>query len=161
VVFAVQMILGFFATAGLAAADWGAVARDRSELRVGGLVCVALACWTVATLTILTVNWTWLIWGGQPGGAAAEGAPLRTYRWAIPRLYGPRVAGGLFLALSLTALAPGVYAAFLVGSRLHELIPRRSRTRWTLTGALTAWLLEMSTEGVTIFGVFSVIGALV
>jgi cytosine permease len=153
----VQMILGFFATAGLFAADWGAISRDRTETKKGGLVCVAFASWIVATLAIQTVAWTRL-----PGEAGASPLirPL-TFCSVIPTLYGEWVGGVVFLTLSLTALAPGCYAAFLIGTRLHELFPGRTRTRWTLTGALVAWLLLMFSERVTLFGVFTVVGALI
>jgi cytosine permease len=55
VVVSLQMILGFFATAGLASADLGAVSREIGDVRKGGLVTVFLACWIVATLACLTV----------------------------------------------------------------------------------------------------------
>jgi cytosine permease len=152
-VVAVQMILGFFATAGLLGADWGSVSRDRGEVQQGGLVCVAMAAWIVATLAILTVA------GARSPSGPAGLAPL-SFCAMLPALFGDWIGGGLLLALSLTALAPGCYAAFLIGTRMFELEPRRSRSRWTLTGSFLAWVLVMLGERVTLYAVFSVVGAL-
>ena len=55
----IQLIFGFFATAGLAAADWGAVSRDASDIRLGGWVGVAFGSWLVATLALMTVAGRW------------------------------------------------------------------------------------------------------
>jgi hypothetical protein len=44
----IQLVFGFFATAGAAAADWGAACRERTRRSAwGGLVGVAWArsCW--------------------------------------------------------------------------------------------------------------------
>lgn len=156
-VVAVQMILGFFATAGLIAADWGAVCRDRSEVRKGGLVCVAMAGWIIATLAILTVT------GARARGAAGTptGLAANSFCSVLPSLFGPWIGGALLIALGLAALAPGCYAVFLIGTRMHELYPGFSRSRWTWIGAGLAWVLVMLGERVTLLAVFSVIGALV
>src|SRR6185437_2597586 len=46
----IQMIFGFFATAGLTSADWGRTLESEKDVRTGGLVAVAFASWVVATL---------------------------------------------------------------------------------------------------------------
>jgi cytosine permease len=51
----IQLIVGFFATAGVAAVDWGAASRDARDVRVGGLVGVAFAAFLLATIALVTV----------------------------------------------------------------------------------------------------------
>ena len=51
----IELVFGFFATAGALAADWGAVNRTERDVRLGGWFGVVLASWTVATLALLTV----------------------------------------------------------------------------------------------------------
>ncbi|MFO0911072.1 MAG: hypothetical protein U0794_22490 [Isosphaeraceae bacterium] len=158
---AVQLILGFFATAGLVAADWGAVCRTRSDVTRGGLVSVALACWIIATIATLTVVGSLSRRGRLTEiGSLVPPLPL-SYEAAIRSLFNDWIAGGLLLALSLTALAPGCYAAFLIGTRLHERFPRRTRTRWTLTGALLAYVLLVLGVGNRLSDVFVVTGGVV
>jgi cytosine permease len=160
VVVSLQMILGFFATAGLVTADLGAVSREISDVRRGGLVTVFLACWIVATLACLTVAGAVGV-GTEVSATARElGVDPLSYQGALIVLFGDRLAAVSFLCLGLTALAPGCYAGYLFGTRMNELRPRVSRTRWTLIGVAIAWTLIAAGEVDRLAFVFSVIGAL-
>jgi hypothetical protein len=155
------MILGFFATAGLVSADLGAVSREISDVRRGGLVTVFLACWIVATLACLTVAGTVGV-GADLGASAREaGVDPLSFQGSLIILFGDRLAAVFFLCLGLTALAPGCYAGYLFGTRLNELRPRVSRTRWTLIGAAIAWALIAAGVVDRLAFVFSVVGAFV
>lgn len=157
---AVQMVLGFFAAAGLLSADWGAAARDRGEVRTAGFVCVAMAAWIVATLAILSVvGARGLAHPVFPDGTPI-GLPSMTFGAVLPAVFGTWIGGALLLALSLATLAPGCYAAALIGLRLHELRPGLSRSLATWAGAAAAWGLLLLGERTPLFEVFSVVGAL-
>ncbi len=54
----IQLVFAFFATAGAAAADWGAAARDRRDVRLGGLVGVAMGATVLAVVALATVAGT-------------------------------------------------------------------------------------------------------
>src|SRR5262249_51847984 len=71
----IELVFGFFATAGAMGADWGAVSRTERDVRLGGWVSVAMASWTVATLALLTVAGSLAGQGVVPGAAAAAAAP--------------------------------------------------------------------------------------
>ena len=51
----IQLVFAFFATAGAAAADWGATCRDARDVRLGGLVGVALGATILAIVPLATV----------------------------------------------------------------------------------------------------------
>ena len=161
---ALQMVFAFFAGAGLLAADWGTVARGPGDVRAGGWVGLTFASWVVATLAVLSV-------AGAAGrlaapdvkgpGAAPSLAPS-TFRYteAIELLVGGPVAGGMLLGFGLAALAPAVYSAFVFSTRMHDAVPRVSRTRWTLLGVAGASGLIVAGVPVRLFELYSVLGAL-
>ena len=51
----IQIVFGYFATAGTASAEYGTVARNRRDVFLGGFVGIAIASCVVATLALLTV----------------------------------------------------------------------------------------------------------
>jgi cytosine permease len=155
----VQMVFGFFATAGLNSADLGTVARGPSDVKLGGLVGVMGASWVVATLALLSA-------AGAIGRSLDAGGPTAhatggiRYVAALESLAGPRLAGGMLLAFGLAALAPACYAAFQFSTRQAEAFPRVSRTRWTLVAALVAWALVAARAVERLYDVFSIVGGL-
>ena len=50
-----QLVLGFFAMAGVLAADWGAATTTARDVRVGGWVAVGLAPVVIATISLVAV----------------------------------------------------------------------------------------------------------
>ncbi len=155
----VQMIFGFFATAGLSCADWGRVARDGKDVRAGGWVGVFMAPWIVATLALLSTAGAVAQQAGR-GALRAVEAPGR-YTAALETLVGGRLAGFMLLVFGLAALAPACYAAFGVVCRFHDTWPRVSMTKWTILAAGLAWLLVSSGRVNRLLEVVSLVGALV
>lgn len=78
----IQIVFGYFATAGTASAEYGTVARDRRDVFLGGFVGIAIASCVVATLALLTVAGYF----GQERRSAFENA--RTERSTSIRLVG-------------------------------------------------------------------------
>src|SRR5262249_54776572 len=137
----VQLVFGFFAMAGLSAADWGAVTKSARDVRIGGWVSVGLGSWTTAALALLAVAGAL---GRYPVPALmpnVAGAEPYTFRVALLLGVPERVAGPLFLGFGLVALAPAVYAAYVFSQRLSAVAPEVSRLKWTLLGATAAWPL--------------------
>ncbi len=156
----VQMIFGFFATAGLSCADWGRVARDAKDVRAGGWVGVFMAPWIVATLALLSTAGAAAQRGSRQRRRALEAGPGR-YTATVETLVGGRLAGMMLLVFGLAALAPACYAAFGLTCRLHDTWPRVSMTKWTILGAGLAWLLVSSGRVNRMLDVFSLVGGLV
>ena len=88
----IQLVFGFFATAGAASADWGAVARDPGDVRRVGWVGVALASWIVATLALLTVAGAWGRSAASSAGASLAVGGALSFRWAVEVGIGGRLA---------------------------------------------------------------------
>lgn len=159
VLLTIQMIVGFFAMAGLAAADWGAVNRAPRDVRLGGWVGVTFASWTVATLALLTI-------AGALGRVPAPQSlsPLAsqgsfTYASAIVLGLPDKVGGLVFFIFGLSSLAPTVYAAHLFGQRLNALVPEVSQLKWALLGAALSWPLIATGLAGRLETIFTVMGA--
>jgi cytosine permease len=155
----IQMFFGFFAMAGLAAADWGAVCRTRREVQLGGWVGVAFASWTVAVLALLTVAGAL---GRYPTPAQLpRQIDVASFTFRVALLLGmpDRVAGSMFLIFGLASLAPTCFAAFLLGQRFSALVPEVSRLKWTLLGATAAWPLVATGLAGRLEPIFTVLGA--
>jgi cytosine permease len=155
----IQMIFGFFAIAGAASADWGAVNRTPRDVRLGGWIGVALASWTVATLSLLTVA----------GAVGRYSAPLMlknrpgvgnfSFRVALVLALPQMLAGAMFLIFALASLAQTCYAANLFGRRFEAIWPRVSRLVWTLIGTTAAWPLVATGLAIRLEEIFTLLGA--
>src|SRR5262249_32305979 len=79
----VQIVIGFFATAGAAGADFGMNNRNERDVRLGGLTGIALAVLYAAGLPLLSVAGARALYPNMPGYAydnviGAIGGPLAT-----------------------------------------------------------------------------------
>jgi cytosine permease len=136
----VQFIFGFFATAGLTAADWGRTARDEHDIRLGGWVSVAMGSWIAATLSLLTVAGSGVAASGG-GQAGPVGSGSMRFVAAVEALLPAWAAGIILLCFGLAGLAPAVFGAGVFGLRLSAIWPKVSRARWTWVGMALAWIL--------------------
>jgi len=157
----VQLVFAFFATAGLASVDWGAVSREARDVRLGGFVGVIFAPWIVGTLALLFV-------AGARGTAMAETGRLTatasvsafTFHEVVVNSVGGRLAAALLLVFGLASLAPTTYTSFTIGQRLSTAWPRVSRVRWSVIGSAVAWLLILTNLPRKLEDIFSVMGAI-
>lgn len=153
---AVQMLFGFFATAGAAAVDWGASSRDRRDVRLGGLVGVAMASMIIAAITLVSVL-----------GASGRLPPQRLsnvtidYRMIWSRAFRGDLGGIVTFVWALALLGPSCYAP-TAGLRLLEgALPHARRWMLGLLFAALAWPLAATGFALRLERVFGLTGALV
>jgi cytosine permease len=158
----IELVFGFFAPAGLLAADWGAVSQTERDVRNGGLVGVVLASSTVATLALLTVA------GALGQDLAAPGVILKgglsaetfSFRSAVFQSIGGKPGALIFLIFGLGSLAPTCYAAYSFGHRFADAWPRLKRVQWTILGTTAAWLLIAAGLAGRLETIFCLMGAI-
>jgi cytosine permease len=158
----IELVFGFFATAGALAADWGAVNRTERDVRLGGWVGVVLASWTVATLALLTVAGALgrLHAAAGPAGIPRGGFLLDySFRGAVLQAIGGSLGSTILLVFGLGSLAPTCYSAYLFGHRFSAAWPRVKRIHWTLIGTTAAWLLIAAGWAGRLETIFPVMGA--
>jgi cytosine permease len=157
----IELVFGFFATAGVMAADWGAASQTERDVRVGGWVGVAFACATVTTLALLVVagaHGLTPIPLEQPSGSGRILDPW-TFRAAVIQGVGAPLAGLIFLVFGLGSLAPSCYAAYNLGRRLEAAWPRVKSLHAVLAGTAAAWVFIVLGWAEELETIFAVMGA--
>lgn len=134
----VQLICGFFATAGAIMVDWGAATRTERDVRWGGLVGVVLAPAILGSLALLTV-------AGAIGKASAPPPPPAPFAAPDPlgREYvrpGDRAIGSIESAAPAASTIRPTRARYTVRLAIQE-------TAGSLLGGVILMTIGLSTMG--------------
>jgi len=145
---ALQMVLGFFALASLTGVDWGAHARGRRDLVLGGLTGVVLAASWTAGMSLVIVAGT-VARLHHTGGSYLTSVvdPLRlSFRWAVFYGIGGVLGGAILILFGLAALAPACYSVWAYGEKLSIHWPRLRQSGWTWIGGAIAFVLAATSS---------------
>lgn len=146
-----DIIIGFFATAGAAGADFAMNCRNRKDVVRGGLVGITLAMVVAGGLALSSVAGAI----GQAGMPA--GANPFDYTTAITRV---GALGNWFLFLFAAALlVPTCFSCFIAANSFAAMLPRIPRRVSTLVGASGALVLTVTGVAGNLIGFFSIVGA--
>ncbi|MBX5493887.1 MAG: cytosine permease [Bryobacteraceae bacterium] len=144
-----QIVIGFFATAGAAGADFGMNARHEQDVRWGGLVGIALAILYAGGLPLMSV-------AGAKG--LNPGLTSMSYDAVIASLGGFLASGMLFL-FAIASITPACFCAFIAGNSFSTMIPGVSRLASTMAGVTVAILLAVTGAAENLVAFFSIVGA--
>ena len=144
-----QIILGFFATAGAAGADFGMNSRDQRDVKLGGLVGVTVAICYAAGIPLLSVA------GVHGLNPAATGY---LYENAIGSI-GGFLASAMLLLFAVASITPACFSAFIAGNSFSTMLPGVSRMASTMAGVTVAIVLAVTGVAANLIGFFSIIGA--
>jgi cytosine permease len=147
--FLIQAVIGFFATAGAAGADFGMNARDERDVRLGGLVGITLAIIYAGGLPILSVM-----------GARALNPGLQSleYGSAIASL-GGFLASAMFFLFAIASIPSACFCAFIAGNSFATMIPGVKRISSTMVGVTVAIVLAVTGAADNLISFFGFIGA--
>jgi cytosine permease len=145
----VQAVIGFFATAGAAGADFGMNSRNETDVRMGGFVGIALAILYAGGLPILSV-----------AGARALNPNLNafTYDAAIGSI-GGILASTMFLLFAITSIPSACFCAFIAGNSFSTMIPGVKRISSMMAGVTVAIALAITGVAENLIGFFTIVGA--
>jgi cytosine permease len=155
---ATQMVFAFISAAELGGADLGAGAKSERDVRTGGWVGIAGSVAVILTLAVLVVAGASAKLGVAFPVNSITGRSFTVSR-AVEVLIGGRTAGVMLLGFGLAGLAPACFASYLLGIRANMLVPRISRTRFTLAAAVLAWLLVIVGVVDRLYPVLGILGA--
>jgi cytosine permease len=144
----VQAVIGFFATAGAAGADFGMNARNQKDVRMGGLVGIALAILYAGGLPILSVM-----------GARALNPNLATTYDAAITAVGGTLASAAFLLFAVTSIPSACFCAFIAGNSFSTMIPGVKRIFSMMAGITVAIVLAVTGVAENLIGFFTIVGA--
>ncbi len=144
----IAIVIGFFATAGAAGADFGMNARDEGDVRWGGLVGITLAVLVAGGLPLLAV-------------AGAHGSGI-TQSWdfgeVVQAIGGPIASAMLFL-FAIASIPASCFCAFIAGNSFNTMIPSVPRVSSTMAAAAVGIILAVTGVAANLIGFFTIVGA--
>lgn len=144
----IQIVLGFFATAGAAGADFAMNNRDARDVRWGGLVGVTLAILVAGGLPLLSVAGARVLYGIQ--GFKFD---------AVISGMGGFMATAMFFLFAIASIPPACFTAFIAGNSFSTMIPGVPRFGSSMAGATIALILAVTGAAGNLVGLFTIIGA--
>jgi len=145
----IGMVVGFFATAGAAGVDFGMGNRDEKDVKLGGLVGIALAVIVTGGLAIIGV-----------AGANAADPGMQVYDFAdIITLQGGLLAGSMFILFAVASFAPAGFSSFIAANSIATLFPKANKTSVVMAGVIVSIILAISGLTGQLVRYFGIIGA--
>ncbi|MCC6859739.1 MAG: cytosine permease [Bryobacterales bacterium] len=146
----IQVVIGFFATAGAAGADFGIHSRDERDVRLGGLVGIALAVVFAGGLPLISV-----------AAARALNPALGdkfTYDAVISSM-GGFLAPAMFFLFAIASVVPACFCAFITGNSFSTMIPGVTRMASTMAGVTVSVVLAITGVAENLASFFTIVGA--
>ena len=144
----IQIVVGFFATAGAAGVDFGLNSRNEHDVRWGGLVGVTGAILVAGGLPLMAVA----------GAKALYNIPDLDFQTVIAHS-GGFIATAMFGLFALASIAPACVSSFIAGNSFATMIPGVPRLASTMVGAAIAAILAITGAAADLIGLFTIIGA--
>ena len=140
--FMVCYVIGFFATAGAAGADFASNARNMADVHKGGFVGVFLGIVLTAVASLLIVAGAY----GNPETAKAmleAGAPTNTTS-VMNFVMGSKVGGIMMLLLTVAAFPSACFASVIASDVFKAAMPKVNANLSVSIGGIIATLLALS-----------------
>ena len=142
------VVIGFFATAGAAGADFGINARHERDVRWGGLVGVMLAPIVAGGLALAAV-------------AAANGTnPKLPFDYAnvLQGIGGP-IATSMFFLFAIASIPATCFCIFIAGNSFSTMIPGVPRVSSSMAAGAVGIILAVTGVATHLISFFSIVGA--
>ncbi len=144
----INMVIGFFATAGAAGVDFGTAARNPEDVKAGGLTGVMLSILLAGGLGLVIVAGAL---GMQPGTTPKVDAALA--------VVSPGLAKIMLVLFAIGSMAPACFCSSIIGNSLSTMIPSLPRVPLTLGGATIGIILAATGIAGNLGAFFGLIGA--
>jgi cytosine permease len=141
------IVIGFFATAGAAGADFGMNNRNRRDVVLGGLSGIALAIVVAGGLPLLSVA----------GHIGSTGINDYSYTSAITSV--GSLASGMFFMFAAASLVPTCFCCFIASTCFGTMLPKIPRSLSTLVGITFGAALAIAGVANNLVGFFVIVGA--
>ena len=146
-------IVGFFATAGAAGADFGMNNRNAKDVQLGGLVGIAGATIFAGVAALLIVA------GAHGSGKAGDGAVMAATNLMGDVMGNPKIAAVFMYLLAIAAFPPACFSSFIGANSFKTTLPNVNPLISCGLGTLAAVILAVTGLAGNAVGVFKIIGA--
>jgi cytosine permease len=145
----IQAVIGFFATAGAAGADFGMNNRNDSDVRLGGFVGIMLTILYAAGLPILSV-----------AGARALNPNITSFTYdAVIASLGGILASSMFFLFAIASIPSACFCALIAGNSFSTMIPGVKRMSSMMAAVTVAIALAATGIAENLIGFFTIVGA--
>ena len=144
----IAIVIGFFATAGAAGADFGTNSRNPEDVKWGGLVGITLAALIAAGLPLIST-----------AGAHATNPTLGWNFDVVIQGIGGFIASAMFLLFAIASVPPTCFCAFIAGNSFNTMIPSVPRVASTMAGAAVGIVLAVTGAAGNLVPFFQLVGA--
>ena len=144
-----QNVIGFFATAGAAGADFGMNSRHEKDVRLGGVIGITAAILFAGGLPLMSVA----------GAHGLDPAFTGTTYGSVIAVIGGFLATAMFFLFAIASIAPACFCAFIAGNSFSTMLPGIPRMASTMVGAAIAIVLAATGAAGDLVGVFTIVGA--
>ncbi len=149
VIMTIQLVVGFFATAGAAGTDFGMSSRSKNDVTLGGLTGIALPIVLVGGLALAGV-----------AGAHGLDSSIADYEFGTAvKLIGGMLATGMFLLFAIASVAPGCFSTFIAANSFGTMLPQIPRMTSTMVAVTLAAILSITGVAANLVGFFTIVGA--
>jgi len=145
----IQIVIGFFATAGAAGADFGMNSRNARDVKWGGLVGITLAVLYAGGLPLMSVA----------GARGLDPNFAGTTYGDVIGVIGGFMATAMFFLFAIASIAPACFCAFIAGNSFSTMLPKVPRMGSTMLGAVVAIILAVTGLAGNLVSVFLIVGA--
>ncbi len=145
----VQNVIGFFATAGAAGADFGMNSRHEKDVRLGGLIGITAAILYAGGLPLMSVA----------GARGMDPSFTGTTYGSVISVIGGFMATAMFFLFAVASIAPACFCAFIAGNSFSTMLPKVPRMASTMVGATVAIVLAVTGAASQLVNVFTIVGA--
>ncbi len=142
------IVIGFFATAGAAGADFGLNNRNRSDVVWGGLTGITLAILIAGGLPVLSVAGHL----GKVGNASDF-----TYAGTIKSV--GTLAPIMFFLFAAASMVPTTFCTFIASNSFGTMLPKIPRAASTMVGVTIGAVLAITGVAQNLIGFFTIVGA--
>jgi len=147
-----EIVVGYFAAAGAAGADFGLNARDERDVNLGGLVGIVLAIVVVGSAALLSVA------GAIGEGAAASPGATSRFEFTTAIFNVGALSGAVFFLFAAALLVPTTFCMFISANSFSTLLPKIPRAASTMVGATIGVALVITHVAGNLLGFFSIVG---
>ncbi len=145
----IQVITGFFATAGAAGTDFGMENRNKRDVVLGGLVGICLAIIYAAGLPLLSM-----------AGAHSQNPGFQSYAFdGLIGLIGGSFAQAIFFLYAIASLPGACFCGFIIGNSFSTMLPAINRNKCTFAGVTISVILAATGLSSHLIPFFQIIGA--
>lgn len=145
----IQIVVGFFSTAGAAGTDFGMENRDRRDIVLGGTVGICLAILYAAGLPMLSM-----------AGAHSQNPEFHSYAFdGLIALIGGGLAQLMFFLYAVASIPGACFCGFIIGNSFSTMLPSVGRNKSTFIGVTVSIILAISGLASHLIPFFQIIGA--